>query len=52
MSAPRIWVLVVLDDDGSAIRWNTAPFTPEDREALQEQADRMHQRAWVQAERD
>lgn len=36
-----IYVLLVKDDDGGWVRMNTAPHSPEWREALQEQADRI-----------
>jgi hypothetical protein len=54
MSEETIAVLVVQDEGDSPIRWNTAPNTPEWRESLQKQADRLKtrgSRAWVQTER-
>lgn len=47
-----IWVLVVQDNDGTVVRLATASYTPAGREALQERADRMTERAWVQPEED
>ena len=45
-------VLIVCEDDGAPIRWSTGDNTKAGREALQEQADRMVQYAYVLTEFD
>lgn len=45
-----IYVLVVQDAEGGCVRWNTAEHTDAGRESLQEQADKMMARAWVQTD--
>jgi len=43
-------VLMVQEEDGSLVRWNTAPGTTAWLESLTTQASKMHCPAWVQSE--
>ncbi|MCK4621070.1 MAG: hypothetical protein KAT62_02525 [Desulfuromonadales bacterium] len=44
----RYHCLVLQEEDGSVLTWNTAEGTPAGYEILHRQAEKMHCRAWVQ----